>query len=349
MSHTGTGLAKCYDALLLDLDGVLYIGEDPVPHAAESLAACAQHYDAKRAYITNNASRTPEQVVAVLDGVGVSASVNEVVTSAQVAAEHLASTLPQDSRVLVVGGEGLDKALVAEGLVPVRSLEEEPVAVVQGFHRDVGWRDLALASVAVARGIPWVASNTDMTIPTPLGIAPGNGTLVAAVATASGKAPVVVGKPQRPAIDSAIKRLGSTRPLIVGDRLDTDIEAANRVGIPSLLVMTGVTDVKTVCCAPPHQRPTFIGMDLRTLLEPYESPTTSSNLVELGKWRFAVSDGGVELVDRGELAINGLRALASACWMSAVEGVVEENVVAEAVDVVQRSITAALADRSQKA
>ena len=138
MSHTGTGLAKCYDALLLDLDGVLYIGEDPVPHAAESLAACAQHYDAEGAYITNNASRTPEQVVAVLDGVGVSASVNEVVTSAQ----SRGRALGVDTSARFPGsrcwGEGLDKALVAEGLVPVRSLEEEPVAVVQGFHRDVG-------------------------------------------------------------------------------------------------------------------------------------------------------------------------------------------------------------------
>lgn len=308
------GLVGAFDALLLDLDGVLYVGEQPVPHAAAALAQCSAAYELQRAYITNNASRTPEQVVDVLRRVGIEAKPAEVVTSAQVAAAHLAAELSSDSPVLVVGGEGLEQALRFEGLRAVRSLEDHPVAVVQGFHPDVGWRDLAMAAIAVRSGLPWVASNADLTIPTALGIAPGNGTLLAAVSAATGTEPVVVGKPNTPSVHAAIERLHAARPLIVGDRLDTDIEAANRADVESLLVLTGVTDVVALVRAPAIQRPTYIGRDLRGLLEPYDPPIRTDNGVECGGWTFTIRGDRVVVTSRGSDSIHGIRALADACW-----------------------------------
>lgn len=338
-------LTASFDALLFDLDGVLYIGEEPVPHAAKSLEWVAEALGTRRTYITNNASRTPEQVVEVLAGVGVTASVDEIVTSAQVAAAHLAQELPAGSRVLVVGGEGLHQALEANGLNPVRSLDEAPDAVVQGFHPDVGWRDLAMAAAAVSSGLPWVASNADLTIPTALGIAPGNGTLIAAVSTATGRDPLVVGKPNTPAVFAAIERCESTRPIIVGDRLDTDIEASNRAQIDGLLVMTGVTDVATLISADEVHRPSHICLDLRGLTQPYEHPEFQGDAVSCGDWEFFVHAGGVRLVKQGESAQLGLRALAIACWKSSDSGFsVEELKESSAVSAVAVAVERELAE-----
>lgn len=337
-------LVSAFDSLLLDLDGVLYIGEAPVPHAAQALAQASADFAIKRAYITNNASRTPEQVVDVLAGVGVPAELSEIITSAQVAAEFLAGRLAPGARVLVVGGEGLERALEANGLKPVHQLEDEPSAVVQGFHPNVGWRDLATAAAAVHRGLIWVASNADMTIPMPQGLAPGNGTLVAAVTAATGKTPVVVGKPNTPAIEAAIDRLGSLRPLIIGDRLDTDIEAAARAEVESLLVMTGVTGVRAVCAADVLHRPTYICADLRGLALPYARPTTAGNRVELEGWVATWGSAGVALVSSGPDPIKGLRVFSRACWASADSQGAELGDNNATFDLLQAGIDKALVD-----
>ncbi len=240
-----TVLVESFDVLLLDLDGVIYIGRSPVPHAAVALEECARDSGTRFVYVTNNASRTPQDVAHVLAAVGVRAESEDIVTSAQVAANRLAQIVERGSSVLVVGGDGLDVALRDVGLVPVRRLDDEPVAVVQGFHPDIGWRDLAQAAGALHKGLPWIASNADLTLPTELGIAPGNGALIAALSTAVARYPEVVGKPFAPPIVEAVRRTEATSPLIVGDRLDTDIEAAHAAGFQSLLVFTGVSDVLT--------------------------------------------------------------------------------------------------------
>ncbi len=345
-SNVSSPLAASFDALLFDLDGVLYIGEEPVAFAASSLEEVAARFGTRRAYITNNASRTPEQVVGVLAAVGVGATVSEIVTSAQVAASHLASELPAGSAVLVIGGEGLVRALEVNGLRAVRSLDESPAAVVQGFHPDVGWRDLAMASVAVARGLPWVASNADLTIPTADGLAPGNGTLIRAVSTATGKTPLVVGKPNTPAVLAAIDRCHSKRPMIVGDRLDTDIEAANRAGINSLLVMTGVTDVEAVAHASPEHRPSYICLDLRGLLRPYLAPIIGGDIVSCGGWQFRTTAEGVKLIDSGNDGDLGLRALAVACWRATDEGASVGPAQLDAVSAVAAAVAREMAASS---
>jgi len=311
-------LAEAYDTALLDLDGVVYTGPRAVEHAVESLAD-AREAGMRLAYVTNNASRTPAAVAAHLTELGVPAAETDVVTSAQAAARLVAEKVPEGAAVLVVGGEGLVEALRERGLRAVRSLEDGPAAVVQGFAPEVGWKALAEASYAVARGLPWVASNTDLTIPTAGGTAPGNGTLVAAVRAATGVEPEVAGKPLPPMHRETVIRTGAKRPLVVGDRLDTDIEGAVNGGVDSLLVLTGVTTPAELLAAPEHRRPTYVAADLRSLLTPQPEVERRDGGYACGGWLARVEDGVLRLDGQGggDDPMDALRALCAAAWSSA--------------------------------
>jgi len=215
-------------------------------------------------------------------------------------------------------------ALSERGLTPVSSADAEPAAVASGFHPDVGWRLLAEGAFAVATGILWVASNTDRTLPTPRGIAPGNGTLVDAVRSATGRDPIVAGKPEPPMHREMVLRTGARRPLVVGDRLDTDIEGARRAGVDSLLVLTGVTGPAQLVNAPPRHRPTFLAEDLRALAEPPDALAVAPRLVGHGGFRAAVERGRI-VVDRpasgpGGRFIDALRAICGAAWAATDQG-----------------------------
>jgi HAD superfamily hydrolase (TIGR01450 family) len=260
-------LAAVHDVALLDLDGVVYVGEAAVPHAAAALDEALARHRMRSAFVTNNASRTPAVVGAHLRALGVHASDSEVVTSAQAGARVLAGWLPAGARVLAVGGPGVAWALEERGLVPVHSADDDPAAVIQGYGPDVSWRELAEASLAIGRGLPWVATNLDRTIPSPRGRVLGNGSMVAALRHATGAEPVVAGKPEPPLMLESVERTGARRPVVVGDRLDTDIEGATRSGIPALLVLTGVTDWHDVLGVEAHLRPSYLAGDLRGLLE----------------------------------------------------------------------------------
>jgi glycerol 3-phosphatase-2 len=259
---SGAALVDAYDLVILDLDGVVYLGTEPVPGAARAIARLHERGTAV-AYVTNNASRAPEAVVELLGAVGVPATVDEVTTSAQVAAELLAERLPGGSAVLVVGAAALADEVRGVGLRPVASADDAPGAVVQGYAPELGWAQLAEATVAVRAGAFWLATNLDRTLPSPRGALPGNGALVAAVATALGRRPdLVVGKPEPTLFAQAAKRHGARRPLVVGDRLDTDIEGAHRAGMDSLLVLTGVSTEADVNGVPDDARPTHVAADL---------------------------------------------------------------------------------------
>ncbi|WP_344662121.1 HAD-IIA family hydrolase [Catenulispora subtropica] len=307
-----TPLAQAYDTALLDLDGVVYRGADAVPHAASALRE-AETKGMRRAYVTNNASRTPEAVAEHLNQLGVPAHPNEVVTSAQAAARMAHACVGDGGRVLVIGGEGLLTAVKELGLKPVPSADDVPDVVVQGYSPDVGWKDLAEAAYAVRAGVPWIATNTDMTVPTSRGIAPGNGTLVAAVRAASGVIPQVAGKPELPLHRESILRSGASRPLIVGDRLDTDIEGAVRGHTDSLLVLTGVTTVRELLAAPPDRRPNYIAEDLRGLLTVHVAPTRDGVSFTLGRTSAAVVSGQVILHAHGD-RIDAVRVMCAAVW-----------------------------------
>lgn len=261
-------LAAVHDVALLDLDGVVYVGTGAVEHAAQALDLARTQHGMRSTFVTNNAARTPAVVAAHLVELGIRAEPSDVVTSAQAGARMLAGLLPAGSRVLVIGGPGVPEALRERGLVPVESVDDGALALMQGYGPDVGWRQLAEGSLAIARGLPWVATNLDRTIPSPRGRLLGNGAMVAALRFATGVEPLVAGKPEPPLMLESVQRSGAARPIVVGDRLDTDIEGATRSGIPSLLVLTGVTDWQDLLDAAAPFRPTYLGHDVRALLAP---------------------------------------------------------------------------------
>ncbi|MGH8894483.1 MAG: HAD-IIA family hydrolase [Actinomycetes bacterium] len=307
-------LVQRHDTVLLDLDGVLYVGPNAVPGAPDAVAA-VRAAGVGAAFVTNNAARTPQTVAAHLTDLGILARPEDVVTSAQAVAALVAAAVPAGSPVLVVGGEGLAVALSEEGLRAVSSAADRPRAVVQGFSPDVGWRQLAEATYAVRAGVPWYASNLDSTLPTAAGVAPGNGALVGVVAAATGRMPVVAGKPATPLHDEAVRRTHSLAPLVVGDRLDTDIQGAFNAGVPSLLVLTGLAGPVDVVLAGPQQRPTYVAKDLPAgLLEPHPPVRrVEGGGRRCGGWVVRARQDGIDVRGEGD-PVDGLRALAVASW-----------------------------------
>lgn len=313
-------LAQRYDAALCDLDGVLYLGEEPVPHAAESVAA-ARAAGQRFAFVTNNASRAPRSVAKRLTGLGIPADVEDVVTSGQAAARTLAERLPAGATVLVVGAAALADEVRAVGLRPVRTVAEAgdagPDAVVQGLAPTTSWADLSEATVALHRGALWVAGNTDLTLPTSRGQLPGNGAFVEVLSQVTGREPLVAGKPDPALHHESVGRVGATRPLVVGDRLDTDVLGAVRGGADSLLVLTGVTDVAGLVAAPAGSRPTYVGRDLRALLAPQREVEVEGETARCGASKVTATGG----VLRGDTSDDdGLRAAAALAWSLADDG-----------------------------
>jgi HAD superfamily hydrolase (TIGR01450 family) len=305
-----------YDVALLDLDGVVYVGSEAVPGAVDHLAA-ARQAGLHVAYVTNNASRTPDAVADHLRELGIEALDEDVVTSAQAAARMLSGRLPSGSAVFVIGGRGLEVALSEEGLRPVQDRDEQPAAVVSGFSAELRWGTVIAGAILVREGLPWVASNTDLTVPTPDGPGPGNGALVGVVARFAERQPDVAGKPESPLFEETLRRVGGERPLVVGDRLDTDIEGANRIGYDSLLVMTGVTDLATLVAAPPELRPTYIGSDLGALGRPHPAPQTQDGAVTAGCWRASVVDGRLRVDGAPDSGHDGQDSEVDAWWLAA--------------------------------
>ncbi|MGN6612422.1 MAG: HAD-IIA family hydrolase [Angustibacter sp.] len=322
-------LVDDHDVVLLDLDGVVYVGPQAVPGAAATLAELRRR-GPRVAFVTNNASRTPADVAQHLTTLSIDSAADDVVTSAQAAARLLAADLPASARVLVVGAEGLREAVRAVGLTPVGSVDDDPAAVVQGFSPQLSWAMLDEACVAVRRGLPWIATNIDSTLPTPRGPAPGNGAFVDVVARTTGASPRVAGKPAPALLAAAVDRTGAQRPLFVGDRLDTDMAGARAAGMPGLHVLTGASATVDLLTSGPDRRPTFLAVDLSGLLAEHHAPRVSR---DRARWR---ADGacGVRVdcdateglrVDADapgepELAVEVLRVACAAVWAARDDG-----------------------------
>jgi glycerol 3-phosphatase-2 len=233
-----------YDTVLFDLDGVLYRGPEPVPGARETVAAL-RALGTRVGFITNNSSRTPEAIAEHLVALGIDARPEEVETSALATAALLRSR--SVASAFAIGGEGLRIALRAAGVTPVERGGDRADAVVVGIDPSFTYADLATGSWLVREGAPLIASNADATYPAADGmLLPGAGAIVAALETASGVTAEVVGKPNEPIFREALRRAGGERPLVVGDRLDSDIEGARRLGWDSALVLTGVSSEEDV-------------------------------------------------------------------------------------------------------
>lgn len=312
LSRSERPLWEAYDVALLDLDGVVYIGPDAVPGAPAHLRAAADA-GLRLAYVTNNAARPPADVARHLRELGVRAEPGDVVTSAQAAARLLADDLEPGSAVYVIGGRGLFEALTERDLRPVQSPDDDPVAVVSGYHRDLTWGTVIDGAILVRAGLPWVASNTDMSVPTARGHGPGNGVLVDAVARFAGRHPVVAGKPRPPLFEETVRRVGGNRPLVVGDRLDTDIEGARAAGYDSLLVLTGVTGLEELVAAEPSRRPTYLSLDLAGLGVVHPDAARDGDGWTCGGWTAAVEVGALAVTGDGG-ADDWWRAVAAAGW-----------------------------------
>ncbi|MGO3153554.1 MAG: HAD-IIA family hydrolase [Galactobacter sp.] len=263
-------LADRFDGLLCDLDGVVYAGPDAVVDAIESLNRAAG-LGLKIGFVTNNASRPAQVVADQLNGLGLDVSADQVFGSAAAAASLVADDVASRSgdfvtrapRAMVVGSESLRNELRGVGVEVVRTAmshtpETAPDYVVQGFDPTLGWTDLAAAAFAIEAGAIWVATNTDTTIPRAEGIAPGNGSLVAAVRSAVSVEPLVAGKPQPTLMRFAAQQLGLNAPLVIGDRLDTDVAGGVSAGFSTALVLTGIDTMASAAAAGPGERPEFV-------------------------------------------------------------------------------------------
>ncbi len=300
-----------YDAVLLDLDGTVVRGADVVPEAPAVVNELRQ---AGRAvlFMTNNASRAPDEVAEHLTALSIRAVPDDVITSGQAAVTMLAAELPPGAAVLVVGSEALVTAVRSAGLRPVAVASERPAAVVQGHSTETGWSLLAEACLAIRCGAMWIACNIDRTLPTERGLLPGNGAMVAALQAATDREPTVAGKPARPLLDTAVNRTGAQRPLLVGDRLDTDIAGARAVGLDSLLVLSGVADAVALLAAPPEQRPMYVGADLRAL----RGSLDKTRIRAQPGWRVDSADGTLLLHRDGDDGdpLDALRTLCAVWW-----------------------------------
>lgn len=320
-AEEATQLVHHFDAVLLDLDGVVLHGRAPVRFAVEALAAAQDHLPLR--FVTNNATRSSAAVADHLSALGVPTESRQIITSAEAAAHVVAQECP-GARVLSIGSAALSDALRAAGLTIVSSADDRPDYVVQGMDRSLGWRDLAEAVRAVMTGARHVATNLDPTVPTDKGLLPANGAMVAAVSHASGVEPLSVGKPSPWMFRHAARTAGAHRPLVVGDSLRTDIAGARAAGFAGLHVLTGVDSAADVLRAAAHARPDYLGADVQALWQPHPLPQQSPD----GSWlcRGAVArcqgstvrvqrgSSAVDITEVGRISLDELRAAAAAAW-----------------------------------
>ncbi|PLS30559.1 Haloacid dehalogenase-like hydrolase (HAD superfamily) [Bifidobacterium margollesii] len=331
LKGTERPISEAYRLALLDLDGVVYRGKNPVEHAADSIRQAEQAGMAME-YTTNNSSRFQAVVAEQLRGFGLDVEPWQVITSSVVAARMVAHHVPAGAKVLAAGAPHLREEITKAGLTLVDHVEDEPVAVIQGWYPEITWNELAAVAFAAQRGAMFLVTNRDLTIPRELGIAPGCGSLVNAVIEAVGYQPVAsAGKPESAMYDEARQLVADAQAeagrngvepvaqelcIAIGDRLDTDIEAGNRGGYDSLVVLTGVASANSLIVAEPILRPSFIAKDLRGLNVAHPAPVRQPD----GSWRCVdacarLADDALVVEESGdaESALDSLDALRAAC------------------------------------
>lgn len=308
-----------FDFVLSDLDGVVYEGANAIAEASHALEKL-RNMGVPVGYVTNNSSRKASVIAEQLAGFGVISDPEDIIGSGQTGVELLSTLIPAGSKVLVVGGEGLRDWVTRGGFELVGDARAHPAAVIQGFAPDVSWRDLAEAAFAIQAGAKWVATNSDWTLPQERGLAPGNGTLVSAVHTAVGQLPLVAGKPETPIFDMAVRRFstryGVSSPLFIGDRIDTDITGANKAGLASVLVMTGVSTRKEVLGMRPEGRPRYIIGSLAELLEDYAYPVQTKHGFRSGSAEVHLRKNRVTVAEGDPTSIDALRAACAVVYTS---------------------------------
>ncbi len=322
-----------YDAALFDLDGVVYLGPQAVPGAAEGIAALRERA-VPVCFVTNNAARAPEVVVDQLVGLGIPCTVAEVITAGQAGVRMISQELPTGATVLVCGSPALAEQVAAAGFTVTTSADDAPDAVIQGYEPDLPWSTLTEAALAVQRGARWFATNADPTRPTDRGLEPGAGAQIGVVRMVVGGNPQAAGKPEKPLMEAAVARLAADRPIFVGDRLDTDIAGGRNADMDTMLVFSGTHRAAELFAADPAHRPTHIGRDLRDLLAPAATVTLDGDAAGCGEARVRLVDGAVTIEATGD-PLDLVRATADLVWSARDAGrtadpsAVEEAVAAE--------------------
>ena len=268
---SGHGLAEVREAtgaikaVLLDMDGVVYRGETILDGVLEFLA-WSEDMGIRLLYVTNNATKTPSMFVDKLAAMGIEAPPDQIITSAEATAGWMARNVPSGSKVQLVGGPGVWNAMITRGFQPANSPQAADFVVV-GMDFNLDYRKCAEATLAIAAGADFIATNVDSTFPSEEGNIPGAGAIVALLQTASGVEPTVIGKPSPGMFEEALARL-ALQPhecLMVGDRYETDIEGAQKIGIWTLGIGTGVTSVEEFLGK--DQPPNFVVQDMAEFLD----------------------------------------------------------------------------------
>lgn len=293
-------LIEQHDALLLDLDGTVWEGGRAIDGAVDFINSCGL----PSVYVTNNASRAPEAVAEKLRGIGLKVETADVLTSAQAAVTLAGEHVPQGAKILVIGADSFRDLVTAAGYTVVASADDKPHAVLQGFDPSVDWAQLTEGALAIRQGAKYVASNLDSSLPTERGLAVGNGSLVAAIESATGVSPVSAGKPEPEMFVQAAKLVGAKRPLVVGDRLNTDIAGGNAAAMNTFHVLTGVSHEMELIEAGKEYRPNFIGDSLSDMTR------SAHELAPGAQGGFTARvDGHDVLVDNGDSTATSVQAL----------------------------------------
>ena len=301
-------ILKAHDSLLLDLDGTVWEGGQPLQCVVDVINSCG----VPAVYVTNNASRSPQAVSEMLREIGLHSDAEHVVTSAQAALVLMGAEIPAASKVLIIGADSFRALARDAGYEVVNSADDKPAAVLQGMDKSVGWEQLSEAAYAINNGAKFYASNLDTSLPTERGFAVGNGALVGAVAAATGVEPISAGKPEPAMFTYAAKKIGSKKPLAVGDRLNTDIAGGNTAAMDTFHVLTGVSGELELIEAPVEHRPTFVGAGFHEL----SLPTAVAKPSAQGDFRARVD--GYDIVLQGgnpkSTSIQALRTVLEVAW-----------------------------------
>jgi 4-nitrophenyl phosphatase len=254
---------KSIRALIVDMDGVLYLGDKPMS-GLSTFFGFLRERDIRFQLVTNNSSLTPGMYVEKLAGMGVQITEDDVLTSSIATAGYMTNQYPAGAQVYAIGEEGLMDALQRSGFVLGR---RDPVAVVVGFDRDLTYKKLREACLLIRSGVPFIATNPDTTLPVPEGQVPGTGTTLAALTAATDREPFLIGKPEPMLMEHAIERMGATRDTTaaVGDRPETDILSAQRAGLLSILALSGATDRARLATF--DVRPDLVVEDIQALVQ----------------------------------------------------------------------------------
>ncbi|WIM68778.1 HAD-IIA family hydrolase [Corynebacterium breve] len=301
-------LISDYDSLLLDLDGTVWAGGEAIPGAVEAINAS----QLPAVYVTNNASRGPDEVSEKLKAIGLPVEPENVLTSAQAAITMAGEYLQPGDPVLIVGAPSFKDLVAQAGYLVVDSADENPKVVLHGHYPETGWAQLSEAALSIQRGAIYLASNLDSTLPMERGLYIGNGSMVAAVTSATGVRPASAGKPEPAMFHQAATLLESKRPLVVGDRLNTDIAGGVAAKMDVLHVLTGVSGPLELIEAPVEYRPTFIAEDMSAL------SAEASTLVPGAQGGFTARVNGDDLLlergDESSTSIEALRTVLNVAW-----------------------------------